>query len=345
MYTIIDYLIFYKDISINEVHWNIMDNLMCSILVYLPIDSFNNYKTITELYNYSNNYKLNEKSSLMVPVAYQVLELVKDSKRYKNLKTSNFINNKNDLVQFGASTFRINNKTIISYKGTDGSLIGWIENIRIGYQYPTYTHRLAIDYINKNIKINDTNVYVVGHSKGGNLAMVSAMELSNYKFNKIKEVDNFDGPGFRYKEFDSLKYKRLSKKLVNIVPTESVVGVLLNNQNYNVVKSNKYAFYEHYSSSWNIFGEHFINGYLSNISKGIHESTTKGIKNLNNEDLEEYFETIFNNLEKDYSSDFKLTFEDLIKIYKNMKKVDSDISKYIEIMLNSMIKSIYDKND
>ncbi|MEI3499052.1 MAG: Mbeg1-like protein [Bacilli bacterium] len=59
---------------------------------------------------------------------------------------------------------------IISFKGTDSSLIGWLENFRLAYEYPTYTQKLAIDYLKNNISFLDQDVYVVGHSKGGNLA-------------------------------------------------------------------------------------------------------------------------------------------------------------------------------
>ena len=40
MYTIYDYLEHYKDKSLKEVSWNVMDNLLCAIIVYIPIESF-----------------------------------------------------------------------------------------------------------------------------------------------------------------------------------------------------------------------------------------------------------------------------------------------------------------
>ena len=45
MYTIIDYLKFYSDASLNEVKWNNIDNLMAAIIVYLPIPSFKDNKS------------------------------------------------------------------------------------------------------------------------------------------------------------------------------------------------------------------------------------------------------------------------------------------------------------
>ena len=40
MFTINDYLKFYKDKPLNEIGWNQIDNLLCSILVYIPIPNF-----------------------------------------------------------------------------------------------------------------------------------------------------------------------------------------------------------------------------------------------------------------------------------------------------------------
>ena len=91
MYTIYDYLKYYKNTSLCEVKWNSLDSLMCAILVYLPVSSFADVKNINELYDYALNFK-KDFPSVMIPMAYEVLELIKDSKRYEKLEISNFIN-------------------------------------------------------------------------------------------------------------------------------------------------------------------------------------------------------------------------------------------------------------
>ncbi len=75
-----------------------------------------------------------------------------------------------------ASKFKIGDKTIIAYKGTDHSSIGGGENFRLLYLFPTYTQSVAYDYLKKNIlKKSDKNIYLCGHSKGGNLSISSAL--------------------------------------------------------------------------------------------------------------------------------------------------------------------------
>lgn len=209
MFTVMDYLKFYNNTSLDDVRWNTLDNLIGAILVYLPIPPFNENKNLKELYNYVSSTLVS--SNFMATKAIEILNIIKDSKRYNEIIISDFNNIKNDEVQFGACVIKTKKEKIISFKGTDSSLIGWLENFRLAYEYPTYTQKLAIDYLKNNISFLDQDVYVVGHSKGGNLAMASTMELTDPKFSKIREVCNFDGPGFKKEEYESNKYKRLNE--------------------------------------------------------------------------------------------------------------------------------------
>ena len=297
MFTIMDYLKFYNNTSLDDVRWNTLDNLIDAILVYLPIPSFNENKNLKELYNYVSSSAL-VSSNFMEIKAIEILNIIKDSKRYNEIIISDFNNIKNDEVQFGACVIKTRKEKIISFKGTDSSLIGWLENFRLAYEYPTYTQKLAIDYLKNNISFLDQDVYVVGHSKGGNLAMASTMELTDSKFSKIREVYNFDGPGFKKKEYESNKFKRLNEKLLNIIPTGSVVGTLLYNDNYKVVSSNEIAFDEHYPTSWKVFGQYFIEGKLSDISKQFHKNASDCLETLDKEKLKKTIETGFKSFEK-----------------------------------------------
>lgn len=134
MYTIIDYLNYYKDLDLEEATFNKIDDLLFAILVYLPVETFQNEITLEEFYHLAKKYQ-KENIGVMVPKAYELLEIINNSKRYRSLKITNFIKRRDSETQFGAATFILNDKKIISFKGTDGSLIGWIENIRISYKY------------------------------------------------------------------------------------------------------------------------------------------------------------------------------------------------------------------
>lgn len=331
MYTLIDYIKYYKDKDIDEIKWNIMDNLICAILVYLKITPFKDCKYVSDL------EVLPYAEGMMAPSSLEVFNLIKGSRRYNDLKVSNFQLIKDEHTQFGAVTFEIGGLKIVSFKGTDGSLIGWIENIRIGYEYPTYTQMLAINYL-KNVR--GKNIYVVGHSKGGNLALVSSME----NFDKVKWVYNFDGPGLLGEQFKSDKFRKISSKLTNVVPTGSVVGTILHNSEYMVVKSSNLAFDEHYPTSWNIFGQFFVEDRLSRVSQKLHLSSSSGIDSLDPIKTKETFETIFASLGKDYTGPFNMNFNDFINFYKNMKNIDPNVRKYLDTITSSLMAALYKTN-
>ena len=239
--------------------------------------------------------------------------------------------------QFGAMTIVLDNTKIISFRGTDRSVVGWLENFRIAYLYPTYTHKLAINYLNNNIHLFDRNIYICGHSKGGNLAMVSSMELSNFKYSKIKKIYNFDGPGLKYSEFQSDKYKRLKDKLINIVPTNSYIGTLLYNENYHVVTTNAHAINVHYPTSWNIFGTEFVKGTLSKTSVNLIKRTTINLQNIDPEKMQKIFEEAFKIFNERETKNIKITLNDIRKIIANVSRMDKELSKYISVIFTSII--------
>ena len=102
MYTIKDYLNYYKDTTIKDVHWNAMDNLLCAILIYVSAPSFSSKKKINDFFEYVNNYKeyypyeeerrlfyvaltrCKKKVFLFVPKNNESI-FIKELKRYKNV--------------------------------------------------------------------------------------------------------------------------------------------------------------------------------------------------------------------------------------------------------------------
>ena len=343
MYTIYDYLKYYKDYSLKDLKWNVMDNLLLSCLVYMPLKSFEykDYKTLISEILESN---VKDIKDLMVPKTLEIASIIKESKRYQNMKFYNFINQVNSKTQFGAITVVLDNIKIITFRGSDRSVIGWLENFRIAYLYPTYTQQVAIDYLNNNINLFDNNVYICGHSKGGNLSIVSAMELPSFKLRKIKNIYNFDGPGVRHEEFESLKYKRIKSKIVNIIPTSSYVGALLYNENYYVVKTSAHAINVHYPIYWNIFGIEFVKGNLSKSSLGLIKGTTTNLDKVPKDKLQEVLEESFKIFKKRETNNIKLTLNDLKNIVKNISKMDPEISKYVSLIFSCII-NIREKNN
>ncbi|MBQ6284909.1 MAG: DUF2974 domain-containing protein [Bacilli bacterium] len=343
MYTIYDYLKYYKDYDINEVPWNDMDNLLLSTIVYIPIKGFMGTISFNEMCNKIMKFKVPDKTEYLAPKIKSLIEIINNSKRYNKLKFRNFENTIDNNTQFGAMTCIIDKIKIIVFKGTDRSIVGWLENFRLMYEYPTYTQSLAIKYLKNNIGLFDKNVYVTGHSKGGNMAMASVMELGDFKFNKVKRVINFDGPGFRKEEYDSPKYKKMSMKLTNIIPSNSYIGSLMFNNEYKVIKTIAHGINIHYPIYWATYGTEFIQDELSKLSQELHIRTSINIENIDSNSFREYFENAFKILNYKITSNISISISDMINIFKTIKGMDKKTTEYVNSVLKSMLK-ITNKN-
>ncbi len=337
MFTIYDYLDYYKNCSFEEVGFNQMDAMLFACLVYLPIKSFSENKSYKDFVSYAYTFYKDDYSGVMKPSSFALLNKIKTSKRYENIIISNFKNVRNNDTQFGAMSVRFNDNLLIAFKGSDSSLISWIENLRLNYQYPTYTQSKGIKYAKDNILDSDKNVYLVGHSKGGNLAMCAGMEIPSGLRDKVKVIYNFDGPGFLKKEYDK-KFNLIKEKVVNIVPTGSVVGMCLYNDNFKSVKSKDLAFGEHYPVGWGVFGEFFVKTSLSRVSKQIHEMTTTNLDAVDKKQLGETIEELCKGLGVDYDSDFHLSMSEIWEIIRNMKGIDPKVYKYLTSVMQTLMK-------
>lgn len=337
MFTIYDYLDYYKNCSFEEVGFNQMDAMLFACLVYLPIKSFSENKSYKDFVSYAYTFYKDDYSGVMKPSSFALLNKIKTSKRYENIIISNFKNVRNNDTQFGAMSVRFNDNLLIAFKGSDSSLISWIENLRLNYQYPTYTQNKGIKYAKDNILDSDKNVYLVGHSKGGNLAMCAGMEIPSGLRVKVKVIYNFDGPGFLKKEYEK-KFNLIKEKVVNIVPTGSVVGMCLYNDNFKSVKSKDLAFGEHYPVGWGVFGEFFVKTSLSRVSKQIHEMTTTNLDAVDKKQLGETIEELCKGLGVDYDSDFHLSMSEIWEIIRNMKGIDPKVYKYLTSVMQTLMK-------
>lgn len=337
MFTIYDYLDYYKNCSFEEVGFNQMDAMLFACLVYLPIKTFSENKSYKDFVSYAYTFYKDDYSGVMKPSSFALLNKIKTNKRYENIIISNFKNVRNNDTQFGAMCVRFNDNLLIAFKGSDSSLISWIENLRLNYQYPTYTQNKGIKYAKDNILDSDKNVYLVGHSKGGNLAMCAGMEIPSGLRDKVKVIYNFDGPGFLKKEYEK-KFNLIKEKVVNIVPTGSVVGMCLYNDNFKSVKSKDLAFGEHYPVGWGVFGEFFVKTSLSRVSKQIHEMTTTNLDAVDKKQLGETIEELCKGLGVDYDSDFHLSMSEIWEIIKNMKGIDPKVYKYLTSVMQTLMK-------
>ncbi|MBP5684321.1 MAG: DUF2974 domain-containing protein, partial [Bacilli bacterium] len=261
-----------------------------------------------------------------------LIKMLANSLRFKDIIIEDFVSIVDDKTQFGVMKIRFDNNTIFSFKGTDNSLIGWCENFRLSYMYPIYTQELAKKYLVDNTNLFDTNIYLVGHSKGGNLAIACGMEAPLSLNKRIKRIANFDGPGVLDKEFNSDKYKKIEDRLINYLPENSVIGILMNNKNYQFVKADGIGFMSHMMNTWHTYGSFFVKSELSKTSTKLHENSVMGIRYLNPKELETVVETFFSVIEnngiKRFSDIKKLDKTTLISTINDLSDISKETKEY-----------------
>ena len=66
---------------------------------------------------------------------------------------------------------------------------------------------------------------------------------------------------------------------------------------------------------------------------------------MDQEKVEETFETIFKSLPNDYKEEINFNLNDLKDFYKNMRSVDSEVKDYLDTIIDTMIKATYIKEE
>ena len=269
-------------------------------------------------------------------VAFKLLDIISTKKRYKDLILKNYVYILEEDTQFGAISIIVPNDSIyVSFEGTDNTIWGWKEDFKLTYIYPTESQRYAASYLNNAIKLNGPNVIVCGHSKGGNLALVGAMNTNIIKKLKIKKIYSFDGPGLKDEEFKSIKYKIIRNKLVNIIPNLSLVGILLNQENKRVIKSRGVGIFQHDVTTWQIEEDYLKPSTQDKLSKRLEDSISDWLNKYNYKEREEIIEGVFSIFETSGINNFNDidSFNDIYIIVKS----SLDMSKETrEVILNAI---------
>lgn len=156
--------------------------------------------------------------------------------------------------QFAAVTYLLDDgTTVITYRGTDSTIIGWKEDFMISYTNVP-SQDLALDYARKHVSEAVGDVIICGHSKGAHLALYAAAHLSDIYKDKVTRIYINDGPGFCEDVLNKNLIDAIRDKLTKITPEYSIIGRLFEpdaGENY-IVRSSAMALLQHSMSSWEI---------------------------------------------------------------------------------------------
>lgn len=304
MANVFDYIKWRGDLSFEASPISEIDILIFAELSYLSFDDIPNCQNNKSYFLYLlskaffKKHKLGE-TSLGAIVPEQILNLfyeLSDTVRYKNVKVSNYVNitDISKEEQFAAVTFETKDTTIIAFRGTDDTIVGWQENFNMAFKTPVPAQEDAVKYLNTVGKFKK-NIVICGHSKGGNLAVYAASKCNKSIKKKIRAIYNFDGPGFKDNFFVTEDFISIKDRLTTIVPKESIIGMLLDHgSNYTIVDSINKGLWQHDALSWQLMGNQFVRCKdRTDTSKFFDKSFSKWIATMNDDERTDLVDIIF----------------------------------------------------
>jgi len=264
--------------------------------------------------------------------------------RYKDLVLSDFVR-KTDIsstTQFACITIEINpNLHVIAYRGTDPSFVGWKEDFLLSYKKSIPSHQMALSYLETAMKKYQGDFVLVGHSKGGNVALFAYYQTSQENRARIKAVYAFDSPGFAFGFQDLPDYDNATLKVHKIVPKSSIIGMFFEKDpDLLIVDSSFVSIFQHDAFSWRIKGNDFkYKKRRTRQSKFIASRFNTWVESLSLEEKEKFTDLVFDLFYKTKANDF-FTFlfqipkygPKLISLYKGLDLVD-------KLFLKRMVKS------
>lgn len=279
--------------------------------------------------------------------------------RYKNIIVGNFVSKNQEFSestaaeQFAAMTFTLKSgQKIVAFRGTDSTLTGWKEDFDLSYQDEVPAQKDSVKYLSDilNHYNGDKNIDIIGHSKGGHLALYSAfksVESDNSVGSKIGTIYNLDGPGIRddiYKKFSKETVKLINDKVMSVASQSSVISKIMCNDIGKCklcIKSNSFNFlFQHDPLTWSVHrefykknNEKFVSEKQRPESELVEEMLSNFLKRAKKQDIKIFVNTVFNFLiSKNFLSNSVNVYPIMISIFykyaiqgKSVSQILSDI--------------------
>lgn len=343
---LIEYVNTVKNDDFKTKTFNEVDALILSVLPYIPFDNIvpafkKDAITIKDAVKKLDKDLLKAKGTF-IGNTFKLIDAMASSIRYQNILLYNYMYIVNTEMQFGALTMKLPDKsTFIAFAGTDSSIVGWEEDFKMAYMYPGASQKYATIYLNNAIKLLDRNIRIGGHSKGGNLAISSAMNTKFYIKPRIKQIYNFDGPGFLKEQIESKEYRAIEKKIKMYIPEQSIIGMILyHTSDYKVVKAKHFSILQHDAFNWKLDNNGFILSKQNKRSKNLEKRLTQKLEEISIPERLNLVENMFNLFKKNDIKDTKeIKINSVFKLIKSFKELDKETkNQLIEFLIILFIR-------
>ncbi len=198
--------------------------------------------------------------------------------------------------QFAAVSFQLDSGLCyVTFRGTDSTLVGWKEDFNMAFQYPVPAQEEAARYLEQAADHCEGTLRLGGHSKGGNLAVYAAANSGESLQKRIAQVYSHDGPGFLGSVLQSREFQAAAPKIDKTLPQSSLVGMLLEQQeNFYIVKSDKFSIWQHDPFSWEVEGDDFcFLDALTPDAKYLDRTLNRWISSLTRAERERFVDSLY----------------------------------------------------
>ncbi len=357
-----DYLQWRGDLKFSKDPLNDIDVLIFALLSYLPfkdivpgIGANNGISLKNAASQYSARFASSDENGSKVNItalsafnisAEELLKNAAGCPRFEDIQLSNYDENTDFVVgrQFTALTFTIQDferTKIVAFRGTDNSVVGWKEDFDLAYMEKIPAHDSACQYIKRTMGIFSGRFLVCGHSKGGNLAIYAGSHLNPVQQLKLKKIVNFDGPGFDFSIVQRDPFSQNEHKVVNYLPEDSMVGMLLEPVGKRVIVSSSDRFInQHNAFNWDVDRSSFMDGELSGSAKFMEQTLKTWLTDISISDRETFLEALFDVLGASEGKFITTDPQESFKEFKNIMVKYSKVDPKTKALLSQVFESL-----
>ena len=220
------------------------------------------------------------------------------SSRFNNCQLLGYINqvDTEKEIQFSALCIHTGHgDSIISYRGTDSSFVGWKEDFNMAFKEVIPAQQEAVIYLEKMALRVKGKLQTCGHSKGGNLAVYAASFCGKRIQRRLTGVYSYDAPGFHESIIKSEKFAKIKDRIRSYIPQVSIIGMMLERGcGYNVVKSTQTGLMQHFLFSWEVTHNDMVRAERIDLkSRYVDKTIREWIGNLDNNKREQFIEGVY----------------------------------------------------
>lgn len=332
MANILDYLDWRGDVTFKGSPLNEIDQCILARLAYLPMDGIVS-EPISVKEAMTSILENKENIRWLLEDDEKLCTKLLSSARYRDLVLNYFVNvvDAEEEEQFAAVTIldHPNDRVIVSFRGTDNTLVGWKEDFNISFLNQIAAQESASEYLENILNQEKGEVIVCGHSKGGALSVYSAAMSKHTK--RIKAIYNNDGPGLHQEVIDTSHYQQIKNKITKYMPEGSIIGQILeNDEPVVIIDSTAHGAYQHDLFSWQVLGNKFIGAKQTLPSQFMDQQFKDWIVDIPPEQKAKFVKVLFEILESGDAAAIKdLKGSDYLEMFKTLVELDVERRKIL----------------